>query len=66
LQIFNPEVTLIHDQVWINVGAYGPYLQYSSVSGCVSYHVKGVLNPNFRPFSFELKNKLDFLKYILI
>jgi len=23
--------------------------------------VKGVLNPNFRPFSFELK-KLDFLK----
>jgi len=22
LQIFSPEVTLIHDQVWINVGAY--------------------------------------------
>jgi len=24
--------------------------------------LKGVLNPNFRPFSFELKKKLDFLK----
>jgi len=24
--------------------------------------VKGVLNPNFRPFSFDLKKKLDFLK----
>jgi len=23
LQIFSPEVTLIRDQVWINVGAYG-------------------------------------------
>jgi len=25
LQIFNPEVTLISDQVLINVGAYNPY-----------------------------------------
>jgi len=24
LQIFSPEVTLIHDQVLINVGAYDP------------------------------------------
>jgi len=24
LQIFNPEFTLIRDQVWINVGAYDP------------------------------------------
>jgi len=24
--------------------------------------VKGVLNPNFRPFNFELKKKVDFLK----
>jgi len=24
LQIFSLEVTLIHDQGWINVGAYGP------------------------------------------
>jgi len=24
--------------------------------------LKGVLNPNFRPFSFGLKKKLDFLK----
>jgi len=24
--------------------------------------LKGVLNPNFRPFSFELKKKIDFLK----
>jgi len=23
---------------------------------------KGVLNPNYRPFSFELRKKLDFLK----
>jgi len=22
LQTFSPEITLIHDQVWINVGAY--------------------------------------------
>jgi len=30
-------------------------------------NVKGVLNPNFRPFSFELnKQKIDFLKWILI
>jgi len=29
-------------------------------------YLKGVLNPNFQPFSFELKKKLDFLKLILI
>jgi len=30
----------------------------------LNYHItlKGVLNPNFRPFSFELKKKIDFLK----
>jgi len=27
---------------------------------------KGVLNPNFRPFSYELNKKKDFLKLILI
>jgi len=26
--------------------------------------VKGVLNPNFRPFSFKLKKKLDIFKWI--
>jgi len=26
------------------------------------FSIKGVLNPNFRPFSFELNKKLDFLK----
>jgi len=26
------------------------------------FYIKGVLNPNFRTFSFELKKKLDFLK----
>jgi len=28
--------------------------------------LKGVLNSNFRPFSFELRKKLNFLKEILI
>jgi len=37
-----------------------PNFRYSNVS--FVRLVKGVLNPNFRPFSFELKKKLDFLK----
>jgi len=28
----------------------------------VLFCFKGVLNPNFRPLSFELKKKMDFLK----
>jgi len=31
-----------------------------------NFNLKGVLYPNFRPFSFQLRKKLDFLKHILI
>jgi len=33
---------------------------HGSIIYCVVSGVKGVLNPNFRPFSFKLKKKLDF------
>jgi len=37
LQIFNPEVTLIRDQVWINVGAYEPKNQINKIVPSIVY-----------------------------
>jgi len=40
LQIFSPEISLIRDQVWINVDAYGPRVLFLTAKLSTNWSLK--------------------------
>jgi len=61
LQIFSPEVTLIHDQVLINVGTYDPksfkILSEKSIIELISHRSLSWQSQNQQNFVFQNRRK---------